>query len=639
MKQYWNITGNTIVWDTKNGDSHSDNLEMSGLYCSQIVYYGTKDDGTLSLSQKLFFPTLRTIPNNTHATFGFNIDQGTDIHFLRFGNIIAEYPENFTIDGTLTIQSRAENLKITRQFFPSTDRRFAVQIITLTAESDTEIQVSLNSPCTISCGRGTKGVYLCQIHHNAPSVISLRGGEKREIAVFYTALISGESFEIPQGAHELEKRYKRIEELCDGSLILDTGIPELDTMTRLAKLRAGESIFETLTGKYHSPGGERYYAAIWCNDEIEYAGPHFAMTADKTAIEASLNAYRAYIPFMSENYHRLPSSIVSEGLDIWEGAGDRGDAAMYLYGASLFCLYLGNRAVAKELYGAIKWCAEYCERQKTSEGVIRSDADELENRIPTDNYANLSTSALCYGGLLFAAKLARSLDDADTADLYIKRADELKDAIENYFGAELHGFKTYRYSKGFDTLRAWICLPLCMGIADRQDGTLDAMLSEYLWTEDGMLSCEISPENTSYTVWDRSTLYGMKCAFILGKGDRIMDFLLSYCKKRLLCDRVPYAVEAFPEGNKRHLSAESALFVRIITEGLFNIIPESLDSFSFVPRLPQGMPHIKLSKLYICGGCFDICIKSNEWYVSRDSKIILSGKTDGKRVTVCGGKN
>lgn len=638
MKKYWNIQDSSIVWNVTVGETHEDNIEMSGFYCSQIVYYGVKDDGTLSLSQNLFFPTLRTVPNNTNATFTFAAGQDSNIQFFHDDKKICEYPEKFTVDGILTVESRAKGLKILRRFFPSTDRRFAVQTITLIAEKDVELELPLPSPHTVSYGRGTKGVYICRVYHSAPSILNLRAGEPYEISVFYTAEISGEEFDVPNGLQELEKRRHRISELCDTSLVLDTGISELDVMTRFAKLRAGESIFETLTGKYHSPGGTTYYAAIWCNDEIEYAGPHFAMTADKTAIDASLNAYRAYIPFMSENYHRLPSSVIAEGLDIWEGAGDRGDAAMYLYGASLFCLYLGDRKISEELYGAIKWCAEYCEKQKTSEGVIRSDTDELENRIPTDNYANLSTSSLCYGGLLFAAKLARSLGDTDTANTYTVRAEELKLAIENYFGAELHGFKTYRYSKGFDTLRAWICLPLCMGITERKDGTLDAMLSDWLWTEDGLLSCEISSENTDSTVWDRSTLYGIKCAFMMGEGDRIVKFLLSYCKKRLLCERVPYAVEAFPEGNKRHLSAESALFVRIITEGLLNIVPEGLDTFSFVPYLPENMPHIKLSHICICGGCFDIYIGRKEWSVLQNSEIILSGKTDGKRVTVCGAK-
>ena len=632
---YWNINGTSIVWSVKKGEVHGDNIEMSGLYCSQIVAYGVNDDGTLSLSQKLFFPTLRTIPNNTHATFCFSVEQDACVHLTNAGCVLNEYPERFTIDGTLTVDSKTDSdITVRRRFFPSTDGRFAVQIIGITAQKDTEIELSVENGTVHSYGRGTKGVYINKIYHDAPSVIKLCAGEHREISVFFTALIANEQFCLPNGDAELQKRVCRVGELCDGALILDTGIDTLDTMTRFAKLRAGESIFETLTGKYHSPCGESYYAATWCNDEIEYAGPHFAMTADKTAIEASLNAYRSYIPFMADNYHRLPSSIIAEGLDIWEGAGDRGDAAMYLYGAALFCLYLGDKNVAEELYGAIKWCAEYCERQKTPEGVIASDADELENRIPTDNHANLSTSSLCYGGLIFAAKLARSLGDNDTADTYIKRAGDLKDAIEKYFGAELHGYKTYRYSKGFDTLRAWICLPLCMGISDRGDATIDAMLSDYLWTQDGMLSCEISVDNTDHTLWDRSTLYGMKGAFIQGSGDRIVDFLLSYCKKRLLCDRVPYAVEAYPEGNKRHLSAESALFVRTVTEGMLNISPESLNSFSFVPYLPKGIPHIKLSSVYICGGCFSISIQKDGWSVFNGCDEIARGKTDGKRVTI-----
>ena len=40
---------------------------------------------------------------------------------------------------------------------------------------------------------------------------------------------------------------------------------------------------------------------------------------------------------------------------------------------------------------------------------------------------------------------------------------------------------------------------------------------------------------------------------------------------RLLGERVPYVVEAFPEYNMRHLSVESALYARTITDGLLNI--------------------------------------------------------------------
>lgn len=307
---------------------------------------------------------------------------------------------------------------------------------------------------------------------------------------------------------------------------------------------------------------------------------------------------------------------------------------MYLYGASLFCLYLGDRKIAEELYKPIQWCAEYCHRKRTAEGVIGSKTDELEGRIPTDGYANLSTSCLCYGGLIAAAKLAEALDDGATAELYRSRAKELKQAIEAYFGADLHGYHTYRISKGFDTLRAWICLPLCVGIHDRAEGTLDAMLSEYLWTEEGMLSCELSDENRDSTIWDRSTLYGFKSAFLAGAGDRVMEPLLRYCRKRLLCDRVPYAIEAWPEGDKRHLSAESALLVRMITEGMLGIAPESLEEFSFVPWLPNQMPHIWLSKLHIAGHCWQIRVERDGWNVICDGAPVASGATDGKRIRI-----
>ena len=239
------------------------------------------------------------------------------------------------------------------------------------------------------------------------------------------------------------------------------------------------------------------------------------------------------------------------------------------------------------------------------------------------------------GGLLLAAALADDLNHPDTAALFRKRAGELAQAIESYFGATLHGFDTYRYSKGFDTLRAWICLPLCMGITNRAESTLDAMLSSYLWTEEGMLTCEFSTENTSHTIWDRSTLYGMRCAFLCGQSKRMMQPMLDYCHKRLVCDRVTYAVEAYPEGGKRHLSGESALFVRIITEGMFGIRPESLSSFSFRPELPHGMQHAKLSSVHVCGACFDIALDTNGYRVTCGQKVIAQGPADGKRVTVC----
>ena len=165
---------------------------------------------------------------------------------------------------------------------------------------------------------------------------------------------------------------------------------------------------------------------------------------------------------------------------------------------------------------------------------------------------------------------------------------------------------------------------------------MNAMLSSYLWTEEGMRTCEISDENRSNTIWDRSTLYGMKAAFLAGAGDRIMAPFLGYCRKRLLCDRVPYAVEAYPEGDKRHLSGESALFARAVTEGILGIRPEGLHSFSFLPRVFDGLEQLSMKNIPICGGCFSLTVTKEGWTVENNGVTVMSGDKLGNRVYVKG---
>ena len=63
-------------------------------------------------------------------------------------------------------------------------------------------------------------------------------------------------------------------------------------------------------------------------------------------------------------------------------------------------------------------------------------------------------------------------------------------AIERYFGAELHGFKTYRYHEGCEKLRAWTAAPLCVGIGGRAVDTIHAMFSPRTWTGVDMLTEE-----------------------------------------------------------------------------------------------------------------------------------------------------
>ena len=68
-----------------------------------------------------------------------------------------------------------------------------------------------------------------------------------------------------------------------------------------------------------------------------------------------------------------------------------------------------------------------------------------------------------------------------------------------------------------------------------------------------------------------------------GATEKATEYLKFYSNQRLLGDHVPYAIEAWPEGSQRHLSAESGLYGRIITEGMFGIRPTGLKSSLYSP--------------------------------------------------------
>jgi hypothetical protein len=351
----------------------------------------------------------------------------------------------------------------------------------------------------------------------------------------------------------------------------------------------------------HGPGGLSYYAAIWANDQAEYINPFFPYLGYEYGIESALNAYRHFARFMNPDYKPIPSSIIAEGTDIWNGAGDRGDAAMIAYGAARFSLSQGDRKIAQELWPLIEWCLEYNKRKLNSEGVVTSDSDELEGRFPS-GHANLCTSSLYYDALISASYLGNSLGkDKKQISAYTKQAAALKTNIEKYFGGNVMGFDTYRYYEGNDKLRAWICIPLTVNIPDRKQATINALFSPALWTEDGLAS-----QSGDKTFWDRSTLYALRGVFAAGDTKRGLEYLHYYSNRRLLGDHVPYPVEAFPEGGQRHLSAESGLYCRIFTEGLFGIRPVGLTSFTITPQLPEEWDFMKLKNVHGFGKEYDI---------------------------------
>ena len=204
--------------------------------------------------------------------------------------------------------------------------------------------------------------------------------------------------------------------------------------------------------------------------------------------------------------------------------------------------------------------------------------------------------------------------------LYRKRAARLRESLGRYFSANVSGYETYRYYEGNDLLRSWICLPLCFGIDDRAEGTLAALFSSEMMTEDGILT-----QQGSSTFWDRSTLYALRGAFAAGHADAALSQLHNYSERRLLGTHVPYPVEAYPEGSQRHLSGESALYCRVITEGLFGIRPTGFDSFSLKVQMPSGWNTMSLDHIKAFGKDFNIAARRLD-----DQRIKVMVNYDGK---------
>ncbi len=169
-------------------------------------------------------------------------------------------------------------------------------------------------------------------------------------------------------------------------------------------------------------------------------------------------------------------------------------------------------------------------------------------------------------------------------------------------------------------------MPLTVGINDRAKGTIEALFSPRLWTDDGLLT-----QAGTETFWDRSTLYALRGTIAAGEVEKGLDFLQRYSRRRLLGDHVPYAIEAWPEGDQRHLSAESGLYCRIFTEGLFGIRPPGFRSFDMTPRLPSVWTYANLNKVRAFGSDFDIKVSRAEGdkldvRIMREGKCLISKK-------------
>lgn len=610
----WEINSRgAIQWNVDNAQlPHKDHVEMSGEQMAFVLRWAINADGALDLDRSLVFPMLRTIPNDTHASLMHRLNTDiTSMVSVEEKSLYNEVTKFVEIDGMFRVVSIFdEAVEVERIIFPSMDKPFMCERYVLKNLQDEEVKVYIpefkqNITTLPECG--VDGSYLISASIQGAGTYKLKSGESLIFDAVFQACRLTEAPLVADVDAEYAERRAFVENDIDSALILDTPDQVVNTMFRYAKIRASESIFKTSGGYMHAPGGESYYAAIWANDQAEYVNPFFPYLGYAVGNESALNSFRHFARFMNDEWKPIPSSIIAEGKDIWNGAGDRGDAAMIAYGASRYALAMGDKTVAKELWPLIEWCLEYCDRKLNDGGVVTSDTDELENRFPSGE-ANLCTSSLYYDALLSSAYLASELAmNPSVAKDYRKKAETLRRNIDSYFAKEMYGYDTYQYYDGNDLLRSWICIPLTVGIMDRAEGTIEALFSEHLWHKDGLLT-----QQSTSTYWDRSTLYGLRGVYAAGASDLATEKLKYYSHRRLLEDHVPYAIEAWPEGSQRHLSAESGLYCRVLTEGLFGIRPTGLRSFELKPSLPSEWDAISLYNIKAFGSDFSLNVTRRE---------------------------
>ncbi len=590
---------------------HDDHVEMSGKHMAVVLYWDIDKNGVFGVDRSLVFPMLRTIPNNTHASLMLrqNLDVVSQLR-INNNNFLTFKARSVELNGAMRVVEEHRQgdygLEVERVIFPAMEEPAMCEkyVARNTGKVAFALQVpELSQTIVTDPARGVEGEYRIVSRVHGGGVYTLEPGQ----SVNFSLVIEGLAKDDQPVTADADKMFAEREAFLaavDDNLVLDTPDDVIDTEFRYAKIRASESIFKTKSGYMHGPGGESYYAAIWANDQAEYVNPFFPFLGYSVGNESALHAYRLFARYMNDEYKPVPSSIIAEGDDTWGGAGDRGDAAMIAYGASRYALTRSDRAEAEELWPLIEWCLEYCKRQINEDGVVASDSDELEGRFPAGD-ANLCTSTLYYDALISAAYLGSELGKSSSqmAD-YRRRAKALRAAIESHFGATVCGYETYRYYEGNDILRSWICMPLIVGIYDRAEGTIDALFHSDLYTSDGLLTAQ-----GSETFWDRSTLYAFRGGYAAGYPDFMTEQLSFYSNRRLLGDHVPYPIEAWPEGNQRHLSAESGLYCRIITEGMFGIRPTGMRSFDLKPEIPSTWDHADLRHVRAFGSDFDILVK------------------------------
>ncbi len=540
---------------------------------------------------------------------------------VRIDNLILKTgsPVSVTFDGMLTFTyPENKGIVLSRMIYPSNMNALVLE----------EWQVRNNSGKTVKMSVSAAQ----QVKYTDEEIVVVRtctGVEPVAVApgdtLFFTVSVQAREIaapdRVPDVVLEHRERVKMARCAWHGPGRLETPDPALDLAFALQKFHILECPVETWKGVITHNGSLRYSPGIWANDPVEYSSPVFPFFGDEQLNDASLNMYRIWMDYCRENGIRpFPGSFEHASLKLVQQ--ERGDDAMVLYGLSKFLLFLGDPRAAEEMWPLIEFSARSVNSHLTSDGIIASETDEMEGRYPTGD-ANLSTSSLAYSGYRQAARLAHDMGKKSVELEFDKRADALRKAIEKYFGAEIEGFRTYRYFKENTTLRGWILLPIAMGIDDRQEGTIAALLSDKLWP--GRLNgADILAESTVPTEWARETYYALRVLFKAGLTEESLDMTRRVVKAQVFGEQGPY-----PDEDAIDMLCPGSLYPRVFTEGMFGIVPNGLKSFNCTPWLPNEWPQMAMRDMRAFGRDWDMVVEragdKQKITVSSGGKVIFTG--------------
>lgn len=608
-RKYYVPKENGITFSGFDMLPYFNHIEMTGFEASSIISYKIDKGRRLRLYAFCVFPQIRVIPNETRGSLTYrfkSVEAGI--------NGCEKTVCRVDFDGRLIIEEKAGNVLFTHTFYPAYDKKALIEKTEIKNGAESEMQITVKNKRPQAC---IKKRYLVDSSDRMLYTSVFCGG--REIAppvseitvkpleaITLTAVYGADRLNAVQADGQIEKRERFLSEM-KSRLKITTPDEDINRMLEFCKIRACESIFETKNGLMHAPGGGNFYGALWTNDQCEYANPLFAYLGYEPAKRQSINCYTLYSRLASEE-KAIPTSIIACGDGLWNGAGDRGDSSMFLYGLSRYLLTAGDKETAEKFLPSVEAALKYVISNITDDGIVKSDSDELENRFESGR-ANLSTSCITYDAFISLNYLFKELGRHEQAERLLSLAEKIRLGTENYFGAEVEGFNTYRYCAEENRLRSWICLPLTVGINDRKSETVNALFSDKLYKNGAILT-----RSGEKTYWDRSALYALRGLFYSGEANRAADMLAAYTEERLYGCHPPYPVEAFPEGNSAQLSAESALYLRIFTEGILGYRPTGFDSFEIKPSLPDGWKNFKIENIELGGNKVNISVTNSDDY-------------------------